>query len=748
MIPHTPNHGAQQAPPLAAPGATAGGGKIKPVDPLRFARKYMWVLLITGVLGVGLGVGLQLLLSQVSPYYTSLAQMKVGSQLNNVWNPLDADAGGGEAIERFVAGEVARLKSDRILRMVLERQAVQQTEWFQSFALIDDALEALDEEVLSISGQRESELINLVAVTPNTGSDAVVILTTLIDVYTDLLQLESDDTTADNRVAYQEDVNRNEDRIRVIQDQIRAFVTNEDIDSLDSRYSQATIAYRGMAQRMADLRIALSQSRAAASTMKQQVESGEFKPKLEDGMMIERHPLVLNHSQRIQSLKEQLGAMEEMGRQNSHAARLIKAQIAAAESEKQIEYNRQLQQLMQQQLEATARDVSSLESTIQDLNQHLAQGEARVVDLNAKMARYEQMQGELENTKAARDRAQAALDNIAMSQNLPSAIRVRRWVPPQPPKQSFPPSLPVMAGMGLFGFLGLVGGLLYLRELLDQRFTSPADVALLPDTDLLAVLPRAQDDPSGEADMRCIVQRQPNGLIAESFRQLRTDLLARVDRRGYRSILIAGASAESGTTTVVQNLALSLAANARRVLIIDANLRRPEAGAALGLPSSPGLSDYLSGRASADGIVHAMSDLPVSVLPCGSTPEKLTAEAFESAPCRELMSRLESEFDLVLIDCPPILLTSEAKILAKHVDAAVVVTMANRDKRGMTARALRRIDGQRADLLGLVLNGVRSSAGGYFRQNFREFYRYGQADARVTADAPLRRPEPETADAT
>ncbi|MEM9789762.1 MAG: AAA family ATPase [Planctomycetota bacterium] len=741
MIPQSPANG---MPPVPGPTPASGTGKFKPVDPMRFARKYLWVLLAAAVVGATGGVITQIVLARTTPMFTSRAQMIVVAP-PQAFNPDVGQTARGDVVTAFILNEVARIKSERILRQVIERQPVRETVWIRQFDTPDEALNNLRDDVLGVAPQRGSELINLSAETPRSRNDAVTILTTLIDVYTDVLRLESDNRNTGQRTVYQQDVNRQEERIRLLQDQIAAFARNEEIDSLDSRSSQATIVYQQLAGRMSSFRLGLTQARVAADAMQERIAAGDFQPTLEDQMAVDRHPLVMGHSQRIQSLKEQLGMLSEMGRQNSHAAQRVEAQIAAAESERQIESNRQLQQLMQQQLESAQNGVTSLENNIADLTDDLEEAEARVIDLTAKIARYKQLQTELELAQAKRDRAQRTLEELALASSLPNAVRVQRYIPPQQPKQSYPPGIPTLAAMGMFGCVGVIGGLLYLREMVDPRFTSPADLGLVPDAELLAALPHAGEDPSGDADIACVVQRQPNGLIAESFRQLRTDLLARVDRRGYRTVLLAGTAPGSGTTTVVQNLALSLASNARRVLIVDANLRRPRLPDALGLPETPGLADYLADTAGVDEIVHAMSDLPLSVLPCGTDPQRLTAESFESRRCRELLTRLESEFDLVLIDCPPVLLASEAKILAKHVDAAVIVTRANRDKRGMTARAIRRVSGQRADLLGVVLNGVRSAAGGYFRQNFRDFYRYGKTADRAQA---LRRPEAEAVEST
>ncbi|MEM0914647.1 MAG: AAA family ATPase [Planctomycetota bacterium] len=740
MIPQSPANG---MPPVPPPPGPSGPGKFKPVDPMRFARKYVWVLVAAAVVGGGVGIGLQVVLANTMPAYSSRAQMIVVPS-DRAFVSSSPEGSRDEFVSAFIANEIARIQSERVLRNVIERQAVLDTQWITNFDTPDDAIKALREDVLTISPFRSSELINLTAETPRSREDCVTILTTLINVYTDILQLESDSRNADQRTVYQQDVNRQEERIRLLQDQSAAFARNEEIDSLDTRSSQAMIVYRELVQRMTALNFALGQARVGAEAIQEKVDAGDFQPTLEDQMAADAHPLVMGHSQRIQSLKEQLGMLNEMGRPNSHTAHRISAQIAAAEDEKQLEVNRQIQIQMQQRLEGAQNAVTSLEGNIADLADDLEEAEARSVDLTTKLARYRELQKELDLARDRRDRAQRTLDELAMTSALPNAVRVQRYVAPERPSRSFPPGIPTMAAMGMFGTLGLIGGLLFLREVLDPRFTSPADVGLLPEAELLAVLPHASEDPSGQTDIACVVQRQPNGLIAESFRQLRTDLLARVDRRGYRAVLVAGTAAGSGTTTVVQNLALSVASNARRVLIVDANLRRPRLPDALGLPETPGLADYLAGTAGGDEIVHALSDLPLSVLPCGSDPQRLTAESFESRRCRELLTRLESEFDLVLIDCPPVLLTSEAKILAKHVDAAVVVTRANRDKRGMTARAIRRVSGQRADMLGVVLNGVRGTAGGYFRQNFRDFYRYGQTSDRRDA---LRRPQPQPTEA-
>ena len=182
------------------PGASSG--KFKPVDPMRFARKYMWALIIAGTFGLVAGVALQFVLARTTAYYTSIAQMIVRGQTDDVWRrpgterELDATA-----VEFAVATEIARMQSEPVLRSVLDRQDVRDnTEWYNSFNNPDDRLEALYNDVLLITPRRDSAIITLAAETRR-GEDSQIILNSLIAVYTDLLRLAGDQDNAANRRA-------------------------------------------------------------------------------------------------------------------------------------------------------------------------------------------------------------------------------------------------------------------------------------------------------------------------------------------------------------------------------------------------------------------------------------------------------------------------------------------------------------------------------------------------------------------
>ena len=104
-----------------------------------------------------------------------------------------------------------------------------------------------------------------------------------------------------------------------------------------------------------------------------------------------------------------------------------------------------------------------------------------------------------------------------------------------------------------------------------------------------------------------------------------------------------------------------------------------------------------------------------------------------------MLAKLEAEYDLLIIDAPPAFLTSDAQLLSRHIDAMLLVSRAQVDTRGMLQRLHRELDGQRADILGVMLNGVEAAVGGYLKRNFREFHEYSGRDRRQSERTSLPR---------
>jgi capsular exopolysaccharide synthesis family protein len=276
-----------------------------------------------------------------------------------------------------------------------------------------------------------------------------------------------------------------------------------------------------------------------------------------------------------------------------------------------------------------------------------------------------------------------------------------------------------------FLLTAIVAGLVFLKEMLDTRVKSPACAKLLPKVDLLGVIPDADEDPSGAQSIDMVVARDPSGLLAESFRQLRTEVLARMDAKGFKTLMVASSQSDGGASTVASNLAVSLAYNGRKVLIIDANFRRPVQHRYFGLEPKPGFAEYLHNYQSVDSVVQATNIENLDLLAIGDADDHIL-ERIESNGFSKAMTELKQKYDLVLIDTPPMAIVGDSRQIANRVDASLLVVRAIQEKRGLVSRIINQLKQADGELIGVALNGVRSSAGGYFRRNYREFYDYQQ----------------------
>lgn len=706
-----------------------GSGRFRPVDPLRLLRQNMWLLALLVVVGIVLGVGVYFVLARYSPKYTSQAQLRVSPKNPNLWGGLGSEVSQihMDAIAAQIKNQIVRLKSEETLKTALAQPIVQNTTWYKSFK--DDqaaAIRSLQQSALDASIVTGSTLME-VSATTGVAEDAPRILNAVIDTYLRKLQTESTAESIGYRKAYRDELDRAEQEINRLQDDIRQFLSEQDLGSLEARSSAANIDYQRLAQQRVDLALVLDSAIEAAEGLKRAQQTPDMPASADIRFQIETMPAIEGQNIKLRSLREERERLLARFGPSHFMITDLDRQIAAVEAEKEREVQRFLTERQAAQIDEANKTVEALKGQLASLEPKLRDASNRMNDFNERLNRYRQLEDMLESAQDDRDRAKTALANIRLETTLPDAVQVRLDVPPTTPRRTSPKVLAVVPGTMVL-VVGLGAGLLLLRELLDQGIKSPSDVKLLENAHLLGVVLDSQEDPSGAHDFEGVVRKDPTGLMAEAFRQVRTAILAKMDRRGYRTLVLGSSQAGCGVSTIVQNLASSLAFNGRKVLIIDANFRRPAQHRLHGIPNEQGLMEVLRGEATVDDVIVPVEDADVAVLPAGhggdQGPELLEASIF-----RAMLGKLETQYDMILIDAPPALLTSDTQLLAKHVDALVMVVHAGTDKRGMVNRMLRQLDGHRADVLGLILNGTRASAGGYFRKSYEEFYRYRQNGA-------------------
>jgi capsular exopolysaccharide synthesis family protein len=277
------------------------------------------------------------------------------------------------------------------------------------------------------------------------------------------------------------------------------------------------------------------------------------------------------------------------------------------------------------------------------------------------------------------------------------------------------------AGIPLGLVLGV--GLAFLLEFLDTSVRTPRDVARHTSLPLLGVVPILDDEEVAIDDIEVATRTAPNSMVAECFRQIRTNLFFASPAENQKALLVTSPGPEDGKTAVAINLAVTIAQSGRRVLLVDANFRRPALHRAFTNAKREGLSNILIGQRQLQDLASP-TDLPqLDVLTAGPIPPN-PVELLSSRYMRELLARARETYDQVIIDGPPVLLVSDPLVLANFLDGAIIVCRAKSNSRGAVLRTRDQLDQVRARILGVVLNAVETAPGGYYRRQYRAFYDY------------------------
>lgn len=282
--------------------------------------------------------------------------------------------------------------------------------------------------------------------------------------------------------------------------------------------------------------------------------------------------------------------------------------------------------------------------------------------------------------------------------------------------------------------LGLILGfaVAIIREMLDATIKTPSDVESVTSTPILGHI--AYD--SALTKHPLLTDLGSHDPRAEAFRLVRTNMQYLNPDEAPTSFVITSALPGEGKTSTATNLAIALAQAGKRVLLVDADLRRPSASRLLGLEKSVGLTTVLVGRSTIEESVqhHAISG--IDFLASGPLPPNPT-EILQSKTTHELLTSLSQAYDAVIIDAPPLLPVADAAIIATYVDGAIVVARHARTTRDQLKHAATRLDQVGATTSGVLINmSPKRGASGY-DDTYGYGYGYGYGYAGVAATKPL-----------
>jgi capsular exopolysaccharide synthesis family protein len=485
-------------------------------------------------------------------------------------------------------------------------------------------------------------------------------------------------------------------------------------------------------------------SKAQADRIGSQAKSEAAKSKPPDSLPeILEDPTMREYRQRLADLQRQFAELSTTLTPEHYKVQRVQAQINELKFEMINERNNVLRRIGNEYAAARRRETL--------LSKAHAEQEKLVADQSEKAIHYDTLKRDVDSNR----RLYEAMLQRVKEASLASAMRDSNVLVidrAKPPVLPYRPNLPVNSAIGLFSGALLGFGFVLVRERVDRRISAPGDAQVYLDLPELGVIPldeaaitwqngkrlqahrSATPLPAGGAARSSLGdcpelatwKRKPS-LVAECTRTTLTSILLPIQNgEGPRVIVFTSPCPGDGKTTVACNLSIAMAEIGRKVLLIEGDLRRPRLHKVFGASNSWGLSDLLWTNTSLDTmpITDVVRETEVSglwLLPggsCGVTPSNL----FYSPQMLRLLKRLRAEFDMILIDAPPMIHLADARVLGRLADGVILVVRAGQTTTESALFARQRFAEDGTRVLGTVLNSWNpKTSTGYGYGSYRNY---------------------------
>ena len=728
--PMLPAPGSGMGPPVQPAGHTGMTG----ADVWRVIRGNLVWIILAAILGGVVGAGVYGYLLKYYPKYRSVGYVIVNkpfriSPSNKLKDEDDMDVDFNLPVEQKTQTE--QLLSEGLWNDVIEKNdKVRSTDWFKTFQTEAQKNPSVTPARLAKndldSNLRVSPIVDskLIEITMDCASpeDARDIVQNLVDAHIDdQRQLSQDRTSLELQSAKSW-----QDRYIKLEQQTR--------DRMNNIQGGADGASTGALSRMSFLQVELSQLIGAETkarldaqeasgqldAINQQIAAGNDPYQVD--LIIRNDPSVMRLQSTVDELNIQIESAQITGGK-SHSTTGLEAQRDAAKKMLDRAQANARSSARNQVIDSSKSAFASTKAEADSLDARIEGIKSDMGEMTAQTAEYSGLKDELDGYK---ELEREMSDRVAMLQNeARQQVASVSWssLPTTPDTLSSPNAkviLPVSVMLGIALSLGIA----FLREMADTSVRSPRDIAKVGPMNLLGMVSDDTDDPQlAGVPLHMAISQAPHSMIAEQMRQVRTRLQHAASLDTMRTIAITSPGPGDGKTTIASNLAVGLALNGRRILLVDANFRKPELHRLFGVANDAGLSGVLESVATLEAVTHKTQIPNLELLAAGPKPTNPT-ELFESPLFNDFIDRALEDYDHVIFDAGPLLVVSEAIALAPRVDGVITVVRAKKNTRGMLGRVRDTLRQTKAENLGIVLNGVKTWGGGYYARNIKTYYAY------------------------
>jgi capsular exopolysaccharide synthesis family protein len=736
--------------PKASSGMTRPAGPRPPAaapltakEVFGILRRHIFLIIFLTLLGLVAGGGIWKLLQIRFPRYTAKTFIQVlppaetdPMTIGTIQLQKDILYGHRQSIANLI-------KQQRTLEDLLDRDNVKETRWFNRFS--GDRRRAVNylDKHFGAYAHRDSDFVEI-SMTCRVAKEAADIVNEMLNLFL-ARQGTKEQSEISKRLLQLEEQRgrvRNElDTANAGLDDIRTKYKLTDIEQPVGRYFQHTITIRlnDLELQKNELDLAIKQLEADIGNL-QRLAEGPITEQIE--FQIERDPVMLNLAQQLAFLEAQLsGRLTKFG-ENHRDVRQTRELIEETKRRREQRKDEIANQTRLANLENAKDGLVVLQKRFEQLDALREEAEAQKEQLDLARIEYDRGLKIRDERIAMLDTIKEQIEKLKTLHDDPQTPKVLAvGLAPEPLEMVFTRQwwLWFPSGTMLGLLIGL--GLAFLVELANDLVRTPSDVARFLRIPLLGVIPDAAEDSQirRRVNLCHVVRQVPYSVTSESYRQCRTNLKLSGPPESFKTLLVSSGSARDGKTSMAVNLATTFVATDKKVLLIDANFRQPNLHSLFPKAETEGseerfdfgLSSVLMHQCSPVEAVRPSGIEGLDIIECGPLPAN-PAELLSSMRMEELLTKQRVNYDYIIIDGPPVLLVSDAKVLAGLVDATLLVFNAAVTSRGAAQRTIRELKEVNARIVGCVLFAARSIKGGYFQEQFKSYRKY-QKKARLAS---------------
>lgn len=732
------------------PGASQGDTALTPRDILTILRRHLLLIIIFTVIGILVGGGSWYLLSKYAPKYTARTLIRVFSPVQQ-----DPTQIGGPIVQKEIQygyrqSIASLIKQQNNLQELAERQAVQETKWFQKLGgtkseRISEAVLALEDD-LGANAQRDGDFV-ILSMTCEDRREAALIVNEMADLFVSSRSVAERGDVSEKLSNLNEQRNRLEQELNAAQqalDEVRNRwgFTDLEQDRGDNQEHVAETKLRQLEVQVDQMELEIEQTKANIENLQRQA-TGPVKVQVE--RQVESDPIMIDLGQQLSSQQSYLSSLLTRFGEDHKVVQQVKERIQGIKRERQLRQEAIAEQVRQSNLRNAQDQLAVMTSRLERLEQLREEAASRKRNLDLARAQYRERLAIRDERQEMLNQIKAQIEKYKMLYQDPETPKVQLvGRAPVPLEPSFPKAIIFFPGGTMLGLM-LGVGLAFLLEMMNDLVRTPRDIVRYLRIPILCVSPHEDDDTLlGDVDdLYRVVREAPYSMTSECYRQMRTNLKFSEFGKSSRVIFLSSGMPKEGKTSVTVNLGITLAAEEKKVLIVDANFWQPAIHTIFppeGLQASEedkksrkkgqptmqnlvGLSDILEGDADHTQAIRSTEIDNIDVIDSGK-PASNPVELLGSPKLKDLLDAQRENYDYVLVDGPPVLLVSGAKLLAKNVDGTILVFNATSTKRGAALRTISELRELDVSIIGSVLFAARALKGGYYQEQFKIFRKY------------------------